>query len=336
MFNIGKTAAANIRKNEASIRKEYEEFKADLKRKRKGQFNDINEILYEWFKKCAANINPDGPMLKEEAMEIKKCLDKVEFKNFTASNGWLEKWKISYGVRERKVNGEAGEVDEYTVSAWMERLVELTRGCELADIWNMDETSCFFKALPEKGLAEKKSQVREGKKSKTRLTIAFFVNAAGGKAIEPLVVWRSKKPRCFKNIKSLSRPNGIYYYYNPKAWIATEIMTSVLSKINRQMEVAKRKIILFMDNVPCHPESLSERYSNIKVVFLPKNTTSRLQPLDAEIIRNFKLKYRKKLLEFVISRINDNVKATDIIQEVDILKAISWIKYAWVKSWRKQ
>ena len=130
------------------------------------------------------------------------------------------------------------------VSAWMERLVELTRGYELADIWNMDETGCFFKALPEKGLAEKKSQARGGKKSKTRLTIAFFVNAAGEKAIEPLVVWRRKKPRCFKNIKSLSRPHGIYYYSNLKTWMTTKIMTSILGKINRQMEVAKRKIIL--------------------------------------------------------------------------------------------
>ena len=159
---------------------------------------------------------------------------------------------------------------EYTVSAWMERLVELTRGYELADIWNMDETGCILKPLPEKGLAKKKSQARGGKKSETRLTIAFFVNAAGEKAIEPLVVWRSKKPRCFKNIKSLSRPHGIYYYSNLKAWMTTEIVASVLGKINQQMEVAKRKIILFMDNAPCHPESLSERYSNIKVVFLPK------------------------------------------------------------------
>ena len=47
MFNIGKTAAANIINHEASFRKEYEEFKGDLKRKRKGQFNDIKEILYE-------------------------------------------------------------------------------------------------------------------------------------------------------------------------------------------------------------------------------------------------------------------------------------------------
>ena len=83
-----------------------------------------------------------------------------------------------------------------------------------------------------------------------------------------------------------------------------------------------------MDNAPCHAESLSERYFNIKVVFLPKNTTSRLQQLDAGIIRNFKLKYRKKLLKFVILRINDDVKATEIIQEVDVLKAISWIKSA--------
>ena len=53
----------------------------------------------------------------------------------------------------------------------------------------MDETGCFFKALPEKGLAEKKSQARGGKKSKTRLTIiAFFVSAAGEKVIEPIVI----------------------------------------------------------------------------------------------------------------------------------------------------
>ena len=64
MFNIGKTAAENIIKNELSIRKEYEECKGDLKRKSKGQFNDINDILFQWFKKCCAvNIYPNGAML---------------------------------------------------------------------------------------------------------------------------------------------------------------------------------------------------------------------------------------------------------------------------------
>ena len=100
-------------------------------------------------------------MLKEEAMEI-KCLDPKKI-HFTASNGWLQKWKFSYGVRERKVNGEAGEVSECTASALMERLLELKRNYELADIWNTDETGCFFKTLPKKGLAEKKSQATGGK-----------------------------------------------------------------------------------------------------------------------------------------------------------------------------
>ena len=65
----------------------HERVTGDMKRKRKGQFNDINKIFYKWFKKCcAANIYPDRLMLKE-AIEIKKSLDKVEFKNFTASIG---------------------------------------------------------------------------------------------------------------------------------------------------------------------------------------------------------------------------------------------------------
>ena len=46
-------------------------------------------------------------------------------------------------------------------------------------------------------------------------------------------------------------------------------------------------------------------------------------------MRILKNKYRKRLLKFVISRIDDNRKASEIIQEVDVLKAISQIKAAW-------
>ena len=63
--------------------------------------------------------------------------------------------------------------------------------------------------------------------------------------------------------------------------------------------------------------------------FLPKNTTSRLQPLDAGIIQNVKVKYRKLLLKFVISRVNDKKTASEIVKEVDVLKAIRWVKEAW-------
>ena len=96
-------------------------------------------------------------MLTEEAWDIKKHLNNDEFLTVTAYNGWLEKWKILYGIREKIVNGEAGEVSEETVNVLMERLGELTKDYDPVDIWTMDETVCFFKVLPEKGLAEKKS-----------------------------------------------------------------------------------------------------------------------------------------------------------------------------------
>ena len=82
-----------------------------------------------------------------------------------------------------------------------------------------------------------------------------------------------------------------------------------------------------MDNAPCHPKSFIDCFSNVKVIFLPKKTTSMLQPLDADIIINVKVKYRKKLSKFVILRISSNVKVTHSIQEVSILKGIS--KSAW-------
>ena len=304
------------------MRQEYEHSKGSLKRNRKGQFHKINKILYDLFKKCCeANIYPDGQMLKEDALETKKHLNNDELLTFTASSGWLEKWKISYGIRETRVNGEASEVSGETVNKWMERLWELTKDYDPIDIWNMDETGYFFKALPEKGLAEKKSQARGGKKSKTRLTIALFVSAAGEKVIEPIVIWRSTKPRCFKKLINPKRPYDVHYYSSQKSCMASEIMDSVLTKINRKMAAAKRKILFFMDNAPCHPENFVVSYSNIKVLFLPKNITSRLQPLGVGIIKNFKVKYQR-----ILSRIDDNGKASEIIEEIYVLKAISWIK----------
>ena len=72
---------------------------------------------------------------------------------------------------------------------------ELTADYELKNIWNMDELGLFFKALPEKGLVDKSRNCRGGKKSKQRLTVAFFVAADGSKISGPVVIWKSKSPR---------------------------------------------------------------------------------------------------------------------------------------------
>ena len=92
--------------------------------------------------------------------------------------------------------------------------------------------AAFFKALLERGLAEKQNQARGGKKSKTRLTIAFFASAAREKVIQPIVIWRNAKPRCFMTLINPKRPYDVHYYSSRKSGMTSEIMDSVLTKIN--------------------------------------------------------------------------------------------------------
>ena len=145
--------------------------------------------MYKWFKKCeASGIYISGPLLKEEAMNIKDLLKNPDLNDFKASEGWLEKWKLSYGIREKQISGESLDVSEVTVGSWIERLRELCKGYHLKDIWNMDESGCFFKALPSKGLAHKGKKCKGGKKSKQRMTVAFFVSADGDK-VGKVITW---------------------------------------------------------------------------------------------------------------------------------------------------
>ena len=118
----------------------------------------------------------------------------------------------------------------------------------------------------------------------------------------PIITGRSLKPRRFKNVKDERRPCGSYYYANKKAWMDSELMEEILRTLNRKCAAEDRKILLFIDNAPSHPESFIDCFSHVKIVFLPKNTTSKLQPLDAGIIKKFTVFYRKQLLQHVLAR----------------------------------
>ena len=48
-----------------------------------------------------------------------------------------------------------------TVDSWKERLPEIVQGCEIDNIWNMDETGLFRHALPERGFGQKSNSWKE-------------------------------------------------------------------------------------------------------------------------------------------------------------------------------
>ena len=108
-----------------------------------------------------------------------------------------------------------------------------------------------------------------------------------------------------------------------------EILDAVLTKLNRRLSRNNRSILLLMDNAGCHPEALVGKYSNIKISSLPANTTSKLQPLDLGVIQNFKVHYRHFFLRYVLSKIDECDKASDVVKSINILVALRWVAKAW-------
>ncbi len=61
-----------------------------------------------------------------------------------------------------------------------------------------------------------------------------------------------------------------------------------LQRIDARFRKRSRKILLFVDNCPAHPKKLKCQLQAVKVVHLPPNTTSKLQPMDMGIIQKSK------------------------------------------------
>ena len=77
------------------------------------------------------------------------------------------------------------------VDSWKERLPELLSAFASDDIWNIDETGLFWKALPDREFGVKGSACKGGRKVKERITVALFVTAAGKKK-SPLLFGKQK------------------------------------------------------------------------------------------------------------------------------------------------
>ena len=143
-----------------------------------------------------------------------------------------------------------------------EALSEIVQCYQKDDIWNMDETGLFWRALPDKVFGRKSKHCKRGENMKQRLIIAFFVTATG-KREKPIVTWKSENPRCLCRFEKSLLP--VTYFSEPKAWMTGDILETILSKLNRQMINKNRNILLFMDNAGCHPEELCTKFSNIQI-----------------------------------------------------------------------
>lgn len=73
----------------------------------------------------------------------KEIAERIGISEFKASNGWLQKSKQRYNIKQVSIYGDSGDVRGDTVTSWKERLPEIVSGYAQRDIWNLDETELF-------------------------------------------------------------------------------------------------------------------------------------------------------------------------------------------------
>lgn len=297
-------SGSNLEKKYAKVRKTGNE--------------DLNLTMFEWFCEVRSrNIPITGKLIQEKARGLAVERGMHDFK---ASNGWLESFKRRNNIRSAVISGEANDVDQSTVDDWTRCLSSICEGYAPQNIFNADETGLYYRALPNKSMTVKGQTNRGGKNSKERITVLLCCSATGEK-MKPFIIGKSQHPRCFRG-KTI--PN--MYAANKNSWMTSALFKMWLGKLNNKMKAEGRNILLFLDRCTAHPDV---ELSHVKLRFLPPNTTARLQPCDAGIIRAVKANYRTRLLRHLIFHMDDSINASDLAKKINLLNAISWLNIAW-------
>ena len=279
-------------------------------------YPEINEDVWQFFCLARSKLIPiNGPLLQSEANEstLRHNYDK-----FTVSNGWLKSFCMRHRIKFSTLHGEGAQVSQEAVDQWMSELPNVTKNYTLRDVYNCDETSIFFKTLPNKTLHGPGEKPMGNKVSKDQFSILVCANAVGEKE-KLLVIGKCKRPHSFLKYNS-DVAHHVTYKNNKCGWMTTEIFTKFLNSLNNKMKQQNRHILMFLDNCSSHPHL---QLPNIKLIFYPKNTTLKLQAMDQRV------KYMLNLARMEARKANN---VTKIIKEIKIFDAIQHAKVTWEMS----
>ncbi|XP_025191780.1 tigger transposable element-derived protein 4-like [Melanaphis sacchari] len=272
-LEISQSTLSTIWKSKDQIKNIFLKDVTSNKRIKSSQHKDVKQALLEWFKiQRSKNIPINDPILQEKATEFGKHFHKTDFQ---CSSSWITRFRQRHNIVFGKISGESASVPVGVSENWLEQVWSgLCKNYIVSNIYNADETGLFFRLTPSQTLRFKGETCSGGKLSKDRLKVLVASNMDGSDKKKLLVVGKSKTPRCFKNVKNFT----VDYKNNKKAWMTGEIFSNWLKEWDKQLAEEKWHILLTVDNCPAHPSV--QNLDFIKLVFLPPNTKSILQPMD--------------------------------------------------------
>uniref|UniRef100_S4RL09 HTH CENPB-type domain-containing protein n=1 Tax=Petromyzon marinus TaxID=7757 RepID=S4RL09_PETMA len=147
-----------------------------------------------------------------------------------------------------------------------------------------------------------------------------------------------ENPRAFKGISKATLP--VYFRANPTAWVTVAIfedwfINCFIPDVEKYCrdEGIPFKILLVIDNAPSHPAHLDDFHPNIKVVFLPPNATSVLQPMDQGVNAKCKAYYLRRTLAQALEATEGDTGKTvrEFWEAYDVYQAVQNIAKAWAE-----
>ena len=232
-----------------------------------------------------------GKLIKEKA---RITFPKIYPEKQTApkfSDGWLYSWKGRHNIKNiRRGDGCNTMRGAYNIPPSFQ---DALGGYQLHDIYHMDETTYFYQRIPDRSLA---TQWERGKQSKQRMTVVVCTNATGQDKVPLWFIGRYAHPHCLQNINVENL--GCQYKANKGAWMTVELFSQWLQWFSTYIG-CQRQVLLVLDNFSAHkPGNMTP--PNIKIEFLPRNTTPRLQPSDQGIIHTLKAHSRRATLRSLL------------------------------------
>ena len=236
--------------------------------------------------------------------------------DWQAYGSYIHRWAKRYGIVNKAMSGtkeSATSIDE--LDEWKEAvLFPAMEGYSAKDIYNSDETALFYKCLPHRTYCFEGEKPAGSAKCKDRLTLLIITNMDGSDHRKLSVIGKAKNPRCLqKKYKMQVKDMAVDWYASKNAWMTGDIHDKIMTKFNNQMRAAGHHVLYVCDNASSHQ---NQEYSHIKVLQLPPNATSIIQPLDQGIILSVKRRYKKKLAERYLISVENNKDANALLKQL--------------------
>ncbi|XP_053986721.1 jerky protein homolog-like [Hylaeus volcanicus] len=320
----------------------------DQDKSRLSQFDELNARLHTWFlNRRAIGFIVTDLLLQNRAKELNQEL--CGSSSFSASKGWLWRFKRRHGIRyfkhhRERTSANAGTAEELS-QMFLRRLEE--ENIKLQNVYNMDETGLLWKAVSQRLLVHAGEKAIPGNKAKKdRVTVGLCVNATGTHKLPPIFINRYEKPRVLKHCRDQlpvifkSQKNAVMDRNVFADWLKNHFRPAVRKQ---QFEKGTRgKVLLLLCNSECHALSPEDQTQddNFEIVFFPANEASYLQPMSQGIIETMKKSYRHRMVKKILECPGG---VEEFYKNYDIKDCISVVNEAWIdvkqldicKSWEK-